>query len=133
MAESSNSTSSAQHTTPNPSVADNLPKKEVDSLATVAPDQEAQATPQTASEAPKRTKAQNILIMVSICMAVFLAAIDTVILTTALPTIAVDFNASDSGYAWIGSAYLVRDPEHLWIDISDVSICTNFVVEENDL
>jgi hypothetical protein len=75
----------------------------------VTVDEEAQATPQTASKTPTRTKAQNILIMISICMAVFLAAIDTVILTTSLPTIASDFNASDSGYAWIGSAYLVRD------------------------
>ena len=40
-------------------------------------------------------------------LAVFLAALDTVIITTALPTIAADFNASGADFAWIGSAYML--------------------------
>lgn len=39
-------------------------------------------------------------------MAVFLAALDVTIITTALPTIAEHFH-STSGYTWIGSAYLL--------------------------
>ena len=65
------------------------------------------AAEKTAS--PPRTAMQNALIMTSICMATFLAALDSTILTTALPTIASSFHASDSGYAWIGSAYLLAN------------------------
>lgn len=39
-------------------------------------------------------------------MSVFLAALDTTIITTALPTISSHFN-SVSGYIWIGSAFML--------------------------
>lgn len=55
-------------------------------------------------------------------MATFLAALDTTILTTALPTIASNFHASDSGFAWIGSAYLLASGTSMpfWGKISDI-------------
>jgi MFS family permease len=60
--------------------------------------------------------------MTAIYKAIFLAAIDTVILTTALPTIASHFHASDSGYAWIGAAYLIASSTSMpfWGQISNI-------------
>jgi EmrB/QacA subfamily drug resistance transporter len=74
------------------------------------------------AELPPRSGLQTFLIMLAICVAVFLAAIDTVILTTALPTIASDFHASDSGFAWIGAAFLLANAASMpfWGKISDI-------------
>ena len=54
-------------------------------------------------------------------MAVFLAAIDVTIITTALPTIAEHFNSA-SGYTWIGSSYLLANSASTvtWGKVSDV-------------
>ncbi|KAK4691127.1 hypothetical protein P7C71_g5809, partial [Lecanoromycetidae sp. Uapishka_2] len=70
----------------------------------------------------QRTKVQIFLIMTAICMAAFLAALDTTIITAALPTIAKDLKASDSGFAWLGSAYLIGNAASmsLWGKISDI-------------
>jgi MFS family permease len=69
-----------------------------------------------------RSKLTNVLLMVALCIAVFLASLDTVLITTALPTIAHDFHISDSGYAWVGSAYLLSNAAFVpfWGKISDV-------------
>ena len=45
--------------------------------------------------------------MLSLCIAVFLAAIDTTIITTAVPTISAHYHASEADYTWIGSSYLL--------------------------
>ncbi|KAL9595636.1 MAG: hypothetical protein Q9179_004907 [Wetmoreana sp. 5 TL-2023] len=75
-------------------------------------------------EEPQRSKSKIALIMCALGIAVFLAAIDTVsllnavplrkkltasqtIITTAVPTIATRFHASEADYTWIGSAYLL--------------------------
>ncbi|KAL8735695.1 MAG: hypothetical protein Q9181_002737 [Wetmoreana brouardii] len=58
-------------------------------------------------KAPQRSKSKIALIMCALCIAVFLAAIDTTIITTAVPTIATRFHASEADYTWIGSAYLL--------------------------
>lgn len=54
-------------------------------------------------------------------MAVFLAALDVTIITTALPTIAEHFH-STSGYTWIGSAYLLGTAaaSPVWGKLSDI-------------
>jgi MFS family permease len=69
-----------------------------------------------------RSRGKTIILMVALNMALFLAALDTVIITTALPTIATIFEISDSGYAWIGSAYLLTNAAFVpfWGKISDV-------------
>jgi MFS family permease len=69
-----------------------------------------------------RSRGKTIILMVALCLALFLAALDTVIITTALPTIATIFEISDSGYAWIGSAYLLTNAAFVpfWGKISDV-------------
>ena len=42
----------------------------------------------------------------ALILAVFLASLDTTIISTALPTIAGEFNAFES-FAWVGTAYIV--------------------------
>jgi hypothetical protein len=44
---------------------------------------------------------------IALSTALFLAALDTVLIATALPTIAAQFNINDAGYAWVGSIYLL--------------------------
>ncbi|KAL8776531.1 MAG: hypothetical protein Q9213_008239, partial [Squamulea squamosa] len=58
-------------------------------------------------EDAQRSKGKTALIMCALCIAVFLAALDTTIITTAVPTIATRFHASEADYTWIGSAYLL--------------------------
>ncbi|GJC98648.1 MFS drug [Colletotrichum higginsianum] len=71
---------------------------------------------------PGRSRAQTAVLMLALCMAVFLAALDAVIITTALPTIAREVGASDSGFAWIGAAYLLANAASVpfWGRLSDV-------------
>lgn len=54
-------------------------------------------------------------------MAVFLAALDVTIVTTALPTISEHFHSS-AGYTWIGSAYLLGNASSVptWGKVSDI-------------
>ena len=60
--------------------------------------------------------------MFSLMMALFLAALDVTIITTALPTIAQHFNASAADYTWVGSAYLLANAASvpLWGKLSDI-------------
>jgi MFS family permease len=76
----------------------------------------------TEQEENGRSKVKTIVLMVALCLSIFLAALDTVIITTALPTIATIFEISDSGYAWIGSAYLLTNAAFVpfWGKISDI-------------
>lgn len=69
----------------------------------------------------ERPRYKIALIMLSLCLAVFMAALDITIVTTALPTISADFHSS-SGYTWIGSAYLLATAAStlIWGKMSDV-------------
>jgi len=69
----------------------------------------------------KRSTFQTFIIMLCLCMSVFLAALDTTIITTALPTISEYFHSS-AGYTWIGSAYLLANAASTpsWGKISDI-------------
>ncbi|KAL1310695.1 hypothetical protein AAFC00_000954 [Neodothiora populina] len=66
-------------------------------------------------------RARVALIMTALGMAVFLAALDVTIITTALPTISEYFHSS-AGYTWIGSAYLLGNAASVpsWGKISDI-------------
>ena len=68
-----------------------------------------------------RTRLQTVIIMASLCASVFLAALDTTIITTALPTISEHFH-SNAGYTWIGSAYLLANAASTpsWGKFSDI-------------
>ena len=69
-----------------------------------------------------RSTASVTVIMLALCMATFLAALDVAVVTTALPYIAKDFNASQSAYSWIGSAYLLTYAAitPFWAKCSDI-------------
>ncbi|KAH7001508.1 major facilitator superfamily-domain-containing protein [Ilyonectria destructans] len=68
-----------------------------------------------------RTTLQTFLIMFALCTALFLAALDMTIITTAIPTIANEFKSS-VGYIWIGSAYLLGNAAFVptWGKVSDI-------------
>lgn len=72
-------------------------------------------------ERPQRSKAKISLIMFSLAIAVLLVALDITIVTTALPTIAEEFNSA-SGYTWVGSAYLIANSAAtpIWGKVSDI-------------
>ena len=68
-----------------------------------------------------RSKGKITMIMVALCLASFLAALDVTIITVALPTIAENFGSA-SGYSWIGSSFLIANGAAvpIWGKISDV-------------
>ena len=76
----------------------------------------------TVSQASEFSKARTLVIVLSLCMALFLAALDVTIITTALPTIAQHFEATAAGYTWIGSGYLLAAAASapVWGKISDI-------------
>lgn len=90
-------------------------------------DPEKQASPADNGEKPEdhpyngRSKGKVALIMFALCMAVFLAALDVTIVTTALPTISEYFQ-STAGYTWIGSAFLLANAASIpsWGKFSDI-------------
>lgn len=69
----------------------------------------------------KQSKAQIATVMASLCACVFVAALEVTIVSTALPTIASHF-ASDSGYTWIGTSYVLAHTASTpsWGKISDI-------------
>ncbi|KAG9235409.1 MFS multidrug transporter-like protein [Amylocarpus encephaloides] len=69
----------------------------------------------------QRSTLQTVIIMLSLCSSVFLAALDTTIVTTALPVISEHFQ-SNAGYTWIGSAYLLANAASTpsWGKFSDI-------------
>ncbi|KAJ5555126.1 Major facilitator superfamily domain general substrate transporter [Penicillium sp. DV-2018c] len=74
------------------------------------------------SQAAKMGKKKIVIVMVALCLAVFLAALDMTIISTALPTIASQFGATGSGFSWIASSYLLANAAciPLWGKISDI-------------
>ncbi|TVY62348.1 MFS-type transporter [Lachnellula suecica] len=62
------------------------------------------------------------IIMLSLCMAIFLAALDVTIVATAIPKMSADLHTSQSAYSWIGSAYLLPYAalSPFWGKLSDV-------------
>ncbi|RWA03976.1 hypothetical protein EKO27_g11126 [Xylaria grammica] len=79
--------------------------------------------PNDADESPQggRSGLEMAVIMSALCSALFLAALDATIVTTALPTIVGEFNAS-SGYTWVGAAYTLASSATVpsWGKISDI-------------
>jgi MFS family permease len=62
------------------------------------------------------------IVMFSLCLALFLSALDVTIVATALPTIAKEVNASAAEYAWIGSAYTLSTTASvpIWAQLSNI-------------
>ncbi|ETN42956.1 uncharacterized protein HMPREF1541_02114 [Cyphellophora europaea CBS 101466] len=62
------------------------------------------------------------IVMFSLCLALFLSALDVTIIATALPTIARHLDASAAEYAWIGSCYTLANTSSIaiWAKLSDI-------------
>ncbi|KAH8704937.1 major facilitator superfamily-domain-containing protein [Talaromyces proteolyticus] len=86
-------------------------------------DQTSTNEPTESDSLPKngRTKLETTLIMGALSVSLFLSALDTTIITTAVPTIVTHFNSS-IGYIWVGSAYLLGNAAvvPVWGKISDI-------------
>lgn len=69
----------------------------------------------------RRTKLQTAVVVASLCAAVFVAALDVTIITTALPAI-TEFFRSPNGYQWVGSGYVLPHTASVpsWGKLSDV-------------
>ncbi|CAD0112908.1 unnamed protein product [Aureobasidium uvarum] len=87
----------------------------------VPPQERPQLERKDSTPLEERSKGKIALIMTALGMAVFLAALDVTIITTALPTISEYFHSA-AGYTWIGSAYLLGNASSvpLWGKISDI-------------
>ncbi|KAF1837626.1 MFS general substrate transporter [Decorospora gaudefroyi] len=59
---------------------------------------------------------------IALSLSIFLVALDTVLIPTALPTISQSFHIPDSLYAWTGSAYLLANAASIpfWGKLSDI-------------
>jgi MFS family permease len=68
-----------------------------------------------------RTRFRIFAILSSLYVALFIAAVNTTIITTALPTIAHHFHSA-TGYTWVGAAYLLGDTASgpVWTNFSDI-------------
>ncbi|KAI0845304.1 MFS general substrate transporter [Daldinia vernicosa] len=86
-----------------------------------APSEGAPPAAQAAEPEAGRTKLQTTVIIFALCSALFLAALDVTIVTTAIPTITEQFQ-SPAGYTWIGAAYLLANSATVpsWGKISDI-------------
>ncbi|KAF1951550.1 MFS general substrate transporter [Byssothecium circinans] len=69
-----------------------------------------------------RPSIATLLCFCALTLSIFLVALDTVLIPTALPSIALDFHIPNSLYAWTGSAYLLANAASIpfWGKLSDV-------------
>lgn len=65
---------------------------------------------------------QRRLAMLSLCLTLFLSALDITIISTALPTIARELSVSPQQYAWVGSGFTLASTAStpVWAKMSDV-------------
>ena len=70
---------------------------------------------------PGRSQLRIFAILTSLYVALFISAVNTTIITTALPTIANYFHSS-TGYVWIGAAYMLGDTASgpVWTNLSGI-------------
>ncbi|KAJ4984947.1 transporter C3H1.06c 4 [Stagonosporopsis vannaccii] len=82
-------------------------------------DPPATISPPTSSSRPPLS---ILLAYTALCISIFLVALDTVLIPTALPTISESFRIPDSLYAWTGSAYLLANASSIpfWGTLADV-------------
>ncbi|RSM08101.1 hypothetical protein CDV31_008314 [Fusarium ambrosium] len=86
-----------------------------------APPSASNDEPESSFPKSKQSLAKIATVMTSLCACVFLAALEVTIVSTALPTIASHF-ASDSGYTWIGTSFVLAHTASTpsWGKISDI-------------
>ncbi|KAI9654796.1 MAG: hypothetical protein M1821_005790 [Bathelium mastoideum] len=113
-----------------------------DLTSTVHPVQESEkaaedARPEHEITRPEEQKSRwrIVFIMVALVLAVFVVSLDNFIMAPALPSIAVEFQVTDAGFAWIGSSILLSCAVcvPIWAKLSDIFgrrkliVITNFV------
>ncbi|KAL8886471.1 MAG: hypothetical protein Q9215_005828 [Flavoplaca cf. flavocitrina] len=76
---------------------------------------------QSLSEEVSRSRIRITAILLALSLSLFISALDTTIVATAIPTISADLNAA-SGYLWIGGAYILAAAAGapLWAKLSDI-------------
>ncbi|KAK6849088.1 Efflux pump dotC [Apiospora arundinis] len=117
----------ANHNQSPQNVSTDVPATGADGQNNVSPKGNTASPPpggvQPSTEPPEagRTKLETTLIMLALCSALFLAALDVTIVATAVPTIVQEF-ASPIGYTWVGSAYLLANAALVpsWGKLSDI-------------
>ncbi len=64
----------------------------------------------------------NLFTFIALSLSIFLVALDTVIVPTALPTISLSFHIPDSLFVWVGSSYLLANAASVpfWGKLSDI-------------
>ncbi|KAH7384013.1 major facilitator superfamily domain-containing protein [Pyrenochaeta sp. MPI-SDFR-AT-0127] len=77
---------------------------------------------QVTMQGKSRPPLPTLLVFIALSLSIFLVALDTVLIPTALPAISLSFNISDSLYAWTGSAYLLANAASVpfWGKLSDI-------------
>ncbi|KAH9904304.1 major facilitator superfamily transporter [Xylariomycetidae sp. FL2044] len=110
--------------TPASSTRDNAA---VSTTGEVKADGEHQQQQQAAhGKAPEMTMSMSTtrrrVVMFSLCLALFLSALDITIVATALPTIAHTLGATAAEYAWVGSSYTLASTSStpIWAKLSDI-------------
>ncbi|MCJ1310929.1 hypothetical protein MMC25_004597 [Agyrium rufum] len=112
-----------QSTVPEHTSQEQLSSSNSDAASDASPVPVEKKGPGAGAEPEKeRSKLETALLMLALCLAVFLAALDMTIITTALPTISAHYHASQADYQWIGSAYLLAAAAGTpsWGKISDI-------------
>ncbi|KAF2151851.1 putative major facilitator superfamily transporter [Myriangium duriaei CBS 260.36] len=107
-----------QHQIPSDSSLSSPAEKESNAAAAAAA---APAPKQDLKDFEQEPASKRAIVMLALCMAVFLAALDVTIITTAIPTIVEQFK-SPSGYTWIGSAFLLANAASVptWGKVSEI-------------
>ncbi|KAL8993488.1 MAG: hypothetical protein Q9169_006307 [Polycauliona sp. 2 TL-2023] len=105
----------------NPIVMDALSKPPVIEMK-----EESHLAPSTQPSGPSeedvsRSRIRISAILLALCLSLFISALDTTIVATAIPTISADLDAA-SGYLWIGGAYILASAAGapLWAKLSDI-------------
>ncbi|KZM24958.1 uncharacterized protein EKO05_0010501 [Ascochyta rabiei] len=80
------------------------------------------STDDTPPSTSSRPPLSILIAYTALCISIFLVALDTVLIPTALPTISESFHIPDSLYAWTGSAYLLANASSIpfWGTLADV-------------
>ncbi|KAF4627476.1 hypothetical protein G7Y89_g10676 [Cudoniella acicularis] len=109
---------STMATTPHPTAA----KPSSDDLTEKPTTDTVEASEASTPVHKQLAESRRVLVVCSLCMVVFIAALDTVAMTVALPSIVQNLEASDSAYSWIASAYLLAQcvTAPIWGKFSDV-------------
>ncbi|OKL56896.1 hypothetical protein UA08_08045 [Talaromyces atroroseus] len=87
-----------------------------------SPPKENAVTQTVSSQSQKMTKSKTVIVMGALCLSVFLAALDMTIVSTALPVMATHFHATQSGYSWMASSYMLANASctPFWGKLSDI-------------